>query len=450
MTEARLSSPTPLPQAPGALALVGAGWRWLAGAAPGRVQIAVGLCWFLFLLFLPFGRFAPGDGGGFLAPLTVDSGYLHRVAPGLDFYSITEAGARWRAGVDPYAPPAVVGLQAAPYATDFRYPPTALPLLALPLSLPPPRVAYVLWVLGLAALVVFNFLYCVGRRPALAVPFAMVWLAWFPLIAEFHMGQFSLLTGSMVFHALEAMGRRGGAGGAWWVAAAWAKLWPLLMAPTLWRSGRRWLVIVAVAGVALGTGLGMRWEWYGGGLAGRDLGASLIARMEQPYAGRQGVQALVNAALWKMQGISFVPAGGWRTLPINFDPVFFVALLVVATWAAFCVWAVLMAPARRPIAPIGLAWLSWFILYNDCWEHHYTVLQCLVGWLMVRGVLGRGQVVALWLAAGAPSLWYLWVKLGYAGNALAETVGLLYFVQRPVGVVVLAVVLAQLLEREME
>lgn len=420
------------------------GWRAIAEATfQQRLWLVAGLL--LLAIMLPFGRRGPDDAGGFLAPLTADSGSrnLQRMAPGVDFYAIYHAGTRVLSGRSPYGGVGdATAPQRVPYFTPFRYPPLTALWLSVPLNVLPPKVAWVMWSLFLAALLCGNFLLCVGRRPELFRLWCVLWFAWFPMIAELHVGQFSLLLGTLLMWSLDAMARGSKAGWIGWLLAINLKVFPVLLAPVLWRAGRHREVVIALAITALSIVAAFA-------IFGRDLVREIVQRdraaglftpkLRAPYAGAQGVQEGLRIIDWKLvHGLSFAA---------NPNDIAATSILRPAAWGVALIYGLICAgallrqtPATAPYV-IGLVWLSWFVVQEDCWEHHYMMLQCLLGYLLINKSINPSIAIVCWFAAGAPSCWWLWYRMGYQGNPTAEFLGLLYFLQRPIAVITLIGVL---------
>lgn len=426
------------------------GWAVVVEHSTFPVKVLFAVCLLINLATLPFGRFAEHPAVGLFAPFTVDSGYLLRQAPALDFFSIHDAGARLLRGGDPYSTEQPLAVR-APYATDFRYPPVTLFWLAVPLNILPPWVAFAAWTLGIYVAAWFLYFHTVGRRPDMVVPLTLFWLASFPLIAERHLGQFSFFLGILLFLAIDGT-VRGDRRWMWcWIPAMWLKLFPLAMAPSLFLWGWRRMVPLGIV-VLFGATVG--WHFlaegnYGTALATRDLGASLLGVMEPPYAGRQGMTAFVNMLFWKLSGHPMGVGYGWQPLPIWVDPVYFFSIMIAAVYLAFLVLVIWETRHFFSISALGLMWMAWFFIVNDCWEHHYTALIPLVALLMLHGYMDARRGIILWVLIGGPSLWYPWIHLGYTGGIAAETVGVLYFVQRPLGLILLLWILLGGLERDL-
>lgn len=411
-----------------------------------RLQVAVGALFVLTLLMLPFGRTAPNDGGGILAPLTVDSGYLFRTRPAADFFSVYDAGTRLLNLQDPYGVNAATGQEGlrVPYVATFRYLPITTVWLAAPLNILPPWPAFTVWVLLNLGMLVGNYLICLGRSPDRPLALAVVWFAWFPVIAEWHMGQFTLFMATLMLWSFDSLmagpGRRWGSG---WLLAVLLKVYPIGMAPSLWLWRRRGVVVAALV---LAVGVTVLWRVavpsaMDEGLVNRGVGGRIIGELRVPYAGAMGVQAMVNAMGWKAAGLSLdpnlqqtVPVWASRGVPV-------VSALLLGLYglgALYILWRTRGAPSW---AAIGYYWLVWFFAYVDCWDHHYVLIQALLGVLLAWGIIGSRTALICWLSAGAPSLWWLWYRMGYAGSTLPELIGTAYFLQRPVAVFLLAGVL---------
>ena len=430
------------------------GWRALLSAGP-RVQGALAGLFLLALAMLPVGRAGPDDGGGVLAPLTADSGYVFRTRPAADFFSVYDAGARVLRFEDPYGVNEDTGEEGvrAPYVATFRYLPITAVWLAVPLNVLPPWPAFSAWVALNFVLLIFNFLLCAGRNPRRLLLFGVIWLAWFPLIAEWHMGQFTFFMSSLMLWGFDAMwsGHRCGALG--WLFAALLKVYPIAMAPSLWLWGRRWIVVWALL-LAFGTTAAWRLAMDSGfdeGMVRRGVAGRLIGETRLPYAGAVGTQEMVNAVVWEVSGRSFNPEGR-RGLPDSWagDPVFWLNGLVLAAYTALCLWALWKTRRYPSLAAIGLFWMAWFVAYSDAWEHHYVLIQGLLGLLLAWRVIDWRVALACWAFAGGPSLWWPWFRSGYHGDFLSESLGLLYFLQRPLAVILLAAVLVRLIAKNRE
>lgn len=404
----------------------------------------------LTLLMLPIGRSGPSDGGGVLAPLTVDSGSrdLFRLRPAADFFSVYDAGARILQGRDPYGVNEDTGREGvrAPYVATFRYLPITAFWLSVPLNLLPPWAAFYCWACLNIVFLVANFLLCVARRPDALLAFGVIWFAWFPVIAELHMGQFSLFMATMMLWGVDAMWRGRVFGALGWVLAVLLKVYPIAMAPTLFLWGWRKTVVATVLVVAVTT---VAWRvvvpsGMDEGLVNRGVAGRVVGEMRVPYAGAMGSQALVNAVVWKAHGYTLNP-GKKQDLPgsVFSDPVFLINGILLLAFGSVCLWALIATRNRRSLEAIGLFWMSWFFAYVDCWEHHYVFFQALLALLVMWRIVDVKTALFCWVFAGAPSLWYLWQKSGYSGNPIAELLGTAYFFQRPIALYILTAILVK-------
>jgi hypothetical protein len=396
---------------------------------------------FLSLLMLPVGRVGPNDGGGLLAPFCADSALIFRTSPAVDFFSVYDAGSRLLEGRDPYGVNAAGGKGLhAPYVATFRYLPVTVLWLSVPLNLLPPWPAFYAWVVLCFLLQVANFLLCLGRAPDRALLLGLLWFCWFPLIAEWHMGQFTFFMATLLLWGFDAMlsGTRLGAVG--WLFATLLKVYPIGMAPSLWLWGHRRTVLVALALVFGATFLFRAYapEGLQEGLVERGVSGRLIGEARLPYAGAMGVQEVVNALTWKASGLSFTPhreqaVSDWvrRLVPLMNG-------VLLAVYLAGAAWVLWHSRRRASWYAVGYYWLAWFFAYVDCWEHHYVLVQALAAGLLAWGLLSPRLTFVVWLSAGAPSLWWLWYRTGYADALLPETLGTIYFIQRPVSIFLLA------------
>jgi hypothetical protein len=407
-------------------------------AAPAAVRVWTALCIAMLALMLPFGRgtlamvadphrgTGARDAGGILAPLSADSGMLHRKRPGVDLFAVRAAGERVLNGGSPYGD----ALYSTPYATPYRYLPATALWLGVPLAALPAKAALVAWVAFGFVQVLANFLLCAGRRPDAIPVLAPVWCLWCPLIAEWHLGQASLFLATLLLWSLELLRAERRAWPLPWVLAILLKVFPAAFAFAFLREGR-WRAVLA-AGVASALLTFPAFAWLGRPDAAMQLEGRFLGALRQPYAGAQGVQEFINAIEWKARGLSFATqaTSGEGAFPA-------LVIVSVLAWAVFAALLLKRAPTPR-ILLVAPFWLLWFVAFRDVWEHHYVMLQPLLALLIVETRMPRRAVLLAWLGAGAPSLWWLWQRTGYAGNALAETVGLLYFVQRPVALAVIA------------
>lgn len=417
----------------------------------------LGVLFLVFLSFVPVGRTSPGAhlegrpgdpvasqpgrlGGGVWKPLAVDSGYLFEHRIGTDFFAVYEAGALLLAGRSPYlADPDLQVPVRAPWCTAYRYLPIAAFVFGVPLNVLPPWWAYLLWIGVYFVCVVGTFLLCVGRRPDALLILGVVWLCWFPMSVEWYMGQFTQLMALLLVWGMDGISRGRSCGGWLWAVSVAVKIYPCAMALPLWVW--KWHRTVLLAGLVLGGSTvgfflaspGSRDSFQSRGVEGR-----VLMRQQQPYAGAQGMQAGVNAALWSLQGRSFGsdftiesprPSGPPR------DVVTWSVGILVAAFGLLVLSSVWVFRRRFHPVPMGLFWLIWFFAYRDVWEHHFVLVQALVGFWLVFGVLKPWQGLVVWLGAGTPSLWVFFHWAQVQGVEPVQTLlGLLYFWQRPAAI----------------
>jgi hypothetical protein len=420
------------------------GWRTIL-AAPLQVRCLVAPIFLLALLMLPVGRHGPNDGGGLLAPLTVDSGLLFRARPAADFFSVYDAGSRVLQLRDPYSVNEDTGREGvrAPYVATFRYLPVTVFWLAVPLNVLPPWPAWYGWVALCFALQILSYLLCLGRAPDRPIQLALIWFAWFPLIAEWHMGQFTFFMAVLLLWSFDGWfsGTRFAPGG--WVIACLLKVYPVGMIPTLWFWG--WRKSILLAGILLIVPT-IIWrtaapQGFDEGMINRGVGGRVIGELRYPYSGAMGIQSFNGALMWKLAGYDFrrdVPDGYPTWAALTTKGLNALTLLLYLTGATY----VLIVTRNRPCwEAVAYYWLAWFFAYVDCWEHHYVLIQTLLGGLVAWRIIPTSIAVVAWASAGGPSLWYLWFKSTHMAPWAYEWLGALYFTQRPVAIILLAIVL---------
>ncbi|MCB2155662.1 DUF2029 domain-containing protein [bacterium] len=448
-----------------ALHAIRRGWDCVRSASHIE-KICLALLLLLAITFLPFGRTSPGAhignepgnamanqparlGGGIWKPLAVDSGYLFKDRIATDYFCVYEAGSLVLHGRDPFlvnlisADPLKHPPTRAPWVATYRYLPLTAVLLGVPLNVLPPWSAYVAWIALNFVLLIANFLLCVGRRPKALLVLGVIWLAWFPLSVEWYMGQFSLLMASLMLWSLDALSR-GVKLGAWlWAASVALKVYTCAMALPLWLW--HWRRTVILTAVILGsTTIGYfalnpqsRDYFQSRGLEGR-----VLMHEQQPYAGAQGMQAGVNATIWVLQGRSFnqpLAPEDAPTSPLR-DPVTWAVGAMLGIFGLAVLWS--LKDYRKGFSPVamGMFWLIWFYAYRDTWEHHMVLLQALVAFWLIFGVLKPWQAIVTWVGAGTPSLWlpFLWAQANNIEPA-QTLLGLLYFWQRPAAILFVTV-----------
>jgi hypothetical protein len=238
------------------------------------------------------------------------------------------------------------------------------------------------------------------------------------------------------------------AGAFWWVWA-WAiayflKAYPILMAFPFWWWGRRRTVILS-ATIFFASIVG--WAVFSDGVfaqqfAQRDVGGTFIGRQATPYAGWNGVQGFVNATVWKLSGRSFEPVAIEAPARLA-DPVFLINGAIAGAFGLVCLWAMWRTRHRFSVPCLMLLALTWFVGYRDVWEHHLMMLQPLVGLLIAGRFISVPSIIVAWMCLGAPSLWLPIVLAGYHSTPAAEALNLAYYAQRPLGVLLLSVLMVR-------
>ena len=422
-----------------------------------------------------------------LSGLAWDSHHF-RAVPGIDFFAIYEAGVQWCHGRDPYMVDGtriheVGGPMHAPYVATYRYLPITTWWLAWPLGLLPPWRAWNLWTLALAGGVLWGALTTVGlasrhgHKPWSTTVLGAMWLAWFPTMVEWHMGQFSLFMALlMMLCVLPVVGKPWVAddGDAhrglllmpwalsvwlkqfsvvwwpWWLGAAWSR-WRRSAGGGKPGSAMRCLALATCIPLAA-AGSYVWWQVSEPESAARFRSMATDERMGSTvpyhlYWGRQGV-GLAVAVTEALPSLVALPAGPQAPALVEYlherHPApwsRWITLGLSGLWGLVAVLAAFEAGRRGgpgTLEALALGWLWWFVVYVDCWEHHYTMLLPLLALLGATRSVPLWAVVVGWAAWGAPSLWLPisanWEALQGAPEVRAVAMWA-YFAQRPVGVV---------------
>ncbi len=321
-------------------------------------------------------RAALQDGG---SPLFYDSDVIKD--KGCDFYALYVAGDNLRKGRSVYEYESHSAK--TPCHFSFRYLPTAA-LIGAPLSILPPKAAYVAWVAGLE----FCLLTCLmlvwflaGRKMSAFVPLAALWLLYTPMYLEFRMGQFNLAQAFFVLMAAASLRLLSGRGFATWMAASF--IWKhntIIAAPSLIRRKKHSPLIVAAVLIAVLGG----WHFvkFPGSLQAFSENFSL-----------QGTGATHGFTRGNLGLCMFVKVLAQK----HFAPYFIYAIYGF-------VFALGLAATQRKKSPdlaVQLClWLALAVLaYKHTWEHHYVMALPL---LTLIGLSGRG--IFFWIAAALLAL----------------------------------------------
>ncbi len=380
----------------------------------------------LFLLSLRF---------GWLNPLFNDC--AHRFGAGDDFFSIYAAGAEALHGASIYHFGTHIG--SVPYAYPFRYAPAVAFALAAPLALLPSIRAYALWLVLLEMALVRNIRLTLQAGPdrVRTRGAAAMWLLFSPLYLELFVGQFTFLTGSLVFWAYLAWREKSGepraSGDLFWSAAVLLKMMPLVFLPIALLRGRARAAALTLA-LLLGTSalyfLAHPSDWL-------LFAATNAAPSPQVHAGNMGLMAL----LFRLANHSLPLYHLCRSL----------VLLTLALAAGLLTYRAIQAVKEARVAPdapeaaeefeVRLLWLyagltCIFLLgYQDVWEHHYTLL---LGPFVLLAL--RGEKRWLWLpaymVAALPTLFVFYDVPALVFNADPEPLwtgatSLLHHLQKP-------------------
>lgn len=421
-----------------------AGFAALLARKP--VLLFVLCCLAVYAAMFPVWRVDDGPRRSVFAPLGVDSGYSFSTRKGFDFYAVYNAGILVRNGATPYGKPALYLHDQLVPAPPFRYPAITAYWFGVPVSFLPAKAAYGLWFGILFTSVLGTFVFCCGLRPDVVPALATLWLLWFPAVGEYHMGQCSQALALLLFWSWQLFIRRRASFAAPWFLAMALKVFPLAMAVVFFREPMRRPVIVAVLFLALTSAiLPFAWapevELHDEG-KGMLLEGRFLSPLRLPYAGAQGLQEAINTPFWLARH-GYLVGEPQDMLPPLRDPVRWATGLLIAAYGALLVSAWWRCRRSPGLELLGLCWLVWFVAFRDCWEHHYLFLQGLLALLFVHCRISWRVLVACWIFAGTPSLWWPWMELhqGAPGGIMANAAGLAYFAQRPAAVLILLWVL---------
>ncbi|GAB4312166.1 MAG: hypothetical protein Kow0059_02510 [Candidatus Sumerlaeia bacterium] len=361
---------------------------------------------------------------GFLDRLANDTwqfSFAHH-DPGVDFFVLYEAGWDFLHNRNMYLhhentayPPEIPfveryerslkeGLTRAPWYATFRYIPFYAATLGVVLNLLPPWGAYWFWVALNEALLWVNCILTLRRcrspdRRLLAVA---LWFLPYPLCVEFFLGQFNILMASFIFWTALAWERGSRRGHTWWLLSVLLKNWTYGMGVLLIRRGR-WRLPLLAAVIVLITSLPYflifpsGWAaFWGAGLSGR-VGAGAGA-WHWGLWGMQGVQAGVGALLETLGVRSIALPGGW-TLGNGATFLVSAAAVGAAVWRSwrdsdwlrpFCLWVLL-----------------WFVLYRDCWEHHYILMLPVMAVCLIQNLCTVKTLIIVFLLTQTVTMYAL-------------------------------------------
>jgi hypothetical protein len=301
----------------------------------------------------------------------------HTAGPGADFFALYHAGVNASRGTSVFDD--VTHRTATPYFYPYRYLPGLAHTFGRALTLLPPRAAYVTWVF-VSELVLLVLLVGVWRA------LAHSWLAWgasavlllaAPYWLELYMGQFTFVAASLACLAIlrRQDGSQATSGALLW-AAAWLKVYPLVVVPALFRTRRGGLLTLAVLGAALVPNIPL--------LLGDPAAAD--AFWGKNFVGEpRGLDAGNHGLLFVVYLVGQAIGGEWN-LPLwgAFSIVWRAVVLMVA--------AIVVLTAARPQLPTAAATLllAHFVSYFQVWEHHMSG-AIVAGVLLCIGLHGSGD-----------------------------------------------------------
>lgn len=309
--------------------------------------------------------------GGFLNPLFDDA--THRVGQGADFYAVYQAGQNVVDGVSIYLkdPHTMV----VPYCYVYRYLPFSAYTFGQLFRLFSPQVAYVLWILALAVLLLLNLkltksMFHKGGHGYAAMA---LWLLFSPYYLELYMGQFSFFMTTLFFWMMYYwMNNRDAAGDGLWIFSLLVKTNSALFVPLLLKLKKWKSVLMAMLVVAL---FSLPYFFYMKG-SFSDFAWNFTEGLSvETLAGNQGIAALLAVTLLRS-------TGHWAP-NIN---LFFQNIEVMNTfirtpllaWSFFVYGVSLMITVRTSVeytTELFLVWiLTYFLTYKHVWEHQYVML----------------------------------------------------------------------------
>ncbi|AKU89813.1 glycosyltransferase family 87 protein [Vulgatibacter incomptus] len=336
---------------------------------------------------------------GHPTPMKLFNDVVHRVGPGADFFALYHAavalerdGKIYGGGNDRITPPYYV----------YRY----LPILAQTAGrlarLLPPWSAYLVWLAIIEGLLAVCLVVTLRLFPgSVGAWLCSLWLLYTPHWLELWMGQFSFVTGALVFiaGALLASGRPKRSLVPW-IAGVGVKIYPLVLLPLLWRKRVLPLAALVLAALVLANLPGFlylpdAWSTFS------DANLAPAERLHV-NAGHYGLSYVFHLAAVKGFALR---DGVW--------PIVYRAVSLLALGGA----ALAVARRRDPpvLASIALLMLAHQVSYKHVWEHHYSMVLPM-GILLLRHHLGEPRVawtiVASLIVMALPTPFALWDRPG--------------------------------------
>jgi len=373
--------------------LHGSDWLpWIAVVLAGCIHL-------LFLASLSNGLLVR-LGGGMLNPLFNDA--MHRLGQGCDFFAVYQAGHNLLNGVNIYV--YSTANQVVPYAYPFRYLPIMAMTVGVLTNVFAPMTAYWIWVGVNEALLFGNIALAASLAPdrKSRLWIAAMWLCFFPFYLEMYMGQFSFVMATLLMlmgYALVKDHRR--LFGYAWIASALWKLSSLIISPLLIRLRRYRELILCFVLILL---LSAPYFLFMPGTLETFLAENLQSTGSRFsfHAGNLGFQALVKdvfARIWRrLIGVPWT-AGAARAWTLS----------VAGSITALSLWATFKRTGLRPLSGLAIWVSSYFLIYQDVWEHHYVMILPILVLLYLQNrherepIVPQGTLVLIFIVLAMPT-----------------------------------------------
>jgi hypothetical protein len=368
---------------------------------------------------------------GFFKPLSHDM-VLFSPHQGIDFKAVYASGIYARRGMNLYQEGAVDGVE----HTVFRYSPIVAFLVGIPFSLiSNVRTAYWIWILFNEILFAVNLFLTIYfcKKEERILPCLAAWMLFFPYAVELYMGQFSFLTGSLLFwSALSLWKKRENPALAFWVPAILLKIFPLVLIPVFWKRTSPVKIFFALVLVLV-----LNLPYF---LSHPDVTSYFLEKnyplgrvpLSQPYFGNQG---LYHFALAFRQNLPEIPAS------------FVLKFIRCFGGGVTCLFLYLCLKGRRdPVLLFQLGISLFFILSLEVWEHHYVLILPFFVLHFMQQKRSEHLATAAWILCALPTLYFLInpsgsLKPGSTSLSLNSSETFLYFAIKPMGISIFMAVL---------
>jgi hypothetical protein len=363
---------------------------------------------------------------GFLTPFSHDM-TLFRPHQGIDFKAVYASGLYARGGMNLYREGPVDGIE----HTVFRYTPVVAFFPGIPFSLIPNiGVAYGIWVFINEIFLIINLFLTIHfcEKEERIIPSLLLWMFFFPYAVEVYMGQFSFVTGSLIFwSALALWKKRGNLAVIFWIPAILLKIFPLLFIPVFWKRASPGKTLSALGAVLLLTIPYFMFHPYDFNDFLRlnlPLGKPALT---QPYYGNQG---LYHFALAFRQNMPEIPAS------------FVVLFIRCAGMICLCFFLYFCLKGRRSILLLfSLGASLFFILSLEVWEHHYVLILPFFALYCLSQQRTGPFFFAAFILCAIPTLYILvnpsgFLKPDCTSLSLNSSETFLYFAIKPLGITI--------------